>query len=316
MLCCKCCVADDNVIVSEVAPAAAYVHELCALGTTAWTRAETAGLHHQLANLQAGLRHSADTWHAALRAARVTRAPVAGSIALRLIVLCVDAGRPPLLLSTNSSAGDVGDVASATQAVIARRHSTSVALAGAFAQTLLTRIRSINDAALRDIQTSVSHADTTHCVVRLALRHVDSVEVSVFDNAVWFAEGHANVLVLHQPSRTGVLVEPAGASTVPALAAVLKVALQLPGLKLIHNLHYQRQVEEPPVDAPVAGDDGLCTLWCAIYGVLMICADITTPEDFWALFKHIESRRGCVLRGFVRGLQHDARRAAGGVPGL
>ena len=83
---------------------------------------------------------------------------------------------------------------------------------------------------------------------------------------------------------------------------MLKRVLRVPKLKLIHNLHYRRGASAPGTDLHVlqTNDDQLCTVWCAIYGMLVLACGIVTPEDFWALFRHVEAQRTVILRGYLR----------------
>ena len=282
-MCCMGCCRSDVVTFNGF-------EALCALGGARLHAHEQRGLAVHLSRVQSALHAGPDFWHAMLRSHNIAADAVCGSIATKLIVLSAADGSAPMIVHSRQPAEHC--VLHVQHALT--RKGIGAPVAAAFARVCVARIQAINDATLSTLDTFFSSL-VPHCIIRLALRHVNSVEVNLDDASFWFGDGHANVLVIHQPTRTGVLIEPAGASTAPLLVHSIKRVLRVPHLKLIHNLYFRRQDNAAP-----DFDDGLCTLWCAIYGLLVIACGITTPEDFWALFKQVEARRAETLRGFLR----------------
>ena len=294
--------------------AAPLMGALLAAGEAPWNATEERELPAVLAQAQAALHVGPAFWHAVLRApGGVDAAKVTGSIAIKLVVLCAaGSSNTPVILHERAPVALVLEFTDQVRAVLQRK-GLGPTMAAAYAAVLVSRVQAINDATLAALDTFFEMG-TPHCIVRLALRHVSSIEVNLREASFWFSNGHANVLVLHQHVRAGVLVEPAGVSAAPHLLHALKCALRVPDWKFIHNLHYRRPDGRPPTPTPRlhdGHDDGLCTLWCAIYGLLLVAGSIATPEDFWALFKRVEARRPDILRGFLRLAGHVLHRLSG-----
>ena len=292
------CSGHDAALHAVLAPLPA-LHALCATGKTPWTQPELAALPSALSRAQEQLHDGPAFWETTLRSMGVPAGLSTGSIAMKLVILCAAGAKTEPLIPHARAQIDayLQHIIDALQA-----KGLLPGDAAAYAAALLARLQHMNDRTLAALDAFFAAGMPPHCVLRLALRHVDCLEVDALNVSFWFSTGHANVLVLHQPTATAVLVEPAGFSSAKNLLHVLKRVLRVPKLKLIHNLHYRRGASAPGTDLHVlqTNDDQLCTVWCAIYGMLVLACGIVTPEDFWALVRHVEAQRTVILRGYLR----------------
>ena len=230
-----------------------------------------------LVTLQSGLREDARAWRAV--ATRASLIAHEGSLAHQCIVVILPDG-------------SFAATAAALSAAITHRLCTAFHLRAKVAHRLtaglLAHVHSTNEFA----RTTLASAGSRPVVLRIALKHVDSLAYSASTQACWFGDGHANVLVVHAARRVAVLIEPSGASVVPALADFLR-AVALPTLRdflLLHNLHMTVQLPT----------DRLCTLWCAVYAALLLHNwPVHEPEWFWRVVRWAASRRPVLMRAFL-----------------
>jgi hypothetical protein len=232
-----------------------------------------------LVRLQAGLREDVRAWRALTLRAQLI--PHAGSLAHQCIVIILADGS--FAVASNA----------ALDAALMHRLCTAFHLRTKVAQRLvvglLAYVHEVNERARATLRDS----DTTQPIVlRIALKHITSLEYSASSQTCWFGNGHANVLVTHIARQVAVLIEPSGASTVPALVEFLRT-VALPMLRhalVLHNLHM-------PTRLPA---DKLCTLWCGVYAALLLHNwPVHEPEWFWRVVHWAAARRPALMHAFL-----------------
>ena len=231
-----------------------------------------------LAQLQTSMREDARTWHTL--AARAHLVPHTGSLAHQCIVIILQDGS----FATVPSA--------AFDAALMHRLCTTFHLRAKVAQRvangLLAYVHSVNERA----RATLRNDSEQPAVLRIAIKHIASLEYNATTQTCWFGNGHANVLVAHIKRQIAVLIEPSGASNVPTLVEFLRTNA-LPALRhtlVLHNLHM-------PTRLPA---DRLCTLWCAVYAALLLHNwPVHEPEWFWRVVHWAAAKRPTLMHAFL-----------------
>jgi len=225
-----------------------------------------------------------------------------GSMALELVVVLDDVSTPHILQSVEGRDDGAwpGTAAVAHVRLCMRRVLSRSGLAShpsiRLSDAVTGQIQACNDRTLTLCRTLTECTNNRIIVLRVAIKSVAHISVNAATSKAHFRCGHANLLVLNTERNTMLLIEPAGVAIIPTIDAIL----------LYHTVHHtKRKLFHVFSNLELRGfcpvpDDNLCTIWCAVYGMVCLQNVVTSQATVEDIVNWVSARRNALLRMFLR----------------
>jgi hypothetical protein len=218
--------------------------------------------------------------------------PSVGSLALELVIVLDDLSRPHVLCSTMPG----GYVRTCLRTVL-HRSGAAARPAARMADAVAAHIMDVNTHTLGVCTTLSQCTDDRHIILRVAIKAVALISINPATQRVWFRAGHANVVIVNTAYNNIILVEPAGRVLIQSLDLLLLRSLVHADKQHLFQVYTNFHMTEP------APDDDLCTVWCAVYGMLCLANDITSQTQLYSILEWAALRRSLLLHLFFRHAQ-------------
>jgi hypothetical protein len=216
--------------------------------------------------------------------------PAVGSIATELVVL-LDGDNTPCIPLRGPANSPPSKISTQLRAALVNK-GYAARPSAAMVAGMLAHIHDVNAHTVALCHTIIAHSNQHVIVLRLALKPVMHVDVNPATHRVWFCSGHANVVVINTITRAFFVLEPTGAGLVRRLAhTIAGCLLPVHGFHLYHNLGMPGGFVQPV-------NDRMCTVWCALLGMVLLANPVVTEDEFWALLEWTREHRVAMLRAF------------------
>lgn len=212
-----------------------------------------------------------------------------GSLAQELVVILDDQNRPHVLKD-----GMPGAYVRACLRAVLHRNGASARPAARMADAVAAHIMTVNTHTLQLCTTLTECTDDRYIVLRVAIKAVALITLNPVTQKVWFRAGHANVAIINTAYNNIILVEPAGRVIIQSLDLLLLRTLIHADKQHLFQVFTNFNMQEQ------APDDNLCTVWCAVYGMLCLANSVTSQMQLYALLEWASRRRVMLLQLFLR----------------
>jgi hypothetical protein len=216
-----------------------------------------------------------------------------GSLATQLLII-LDGQNVPFCPRAETGADidalTIGMVHELTKQGVSAQPSRRMAAA------LINYVVKINMRTVATCHTLAEHSTDAKFVLRVALKSVRKVRMNPSTNTVWFRDGHANLAFLDTEMKMLYFVEPTATEIIEKLDKLLAVII-IPdccrrAYRIIHNFNMFAR------GSAIAQDDNMCTAWCAITAMMMLCNRVHSPESFWVVAECVQHNRTQLLGQF------------------
>lgn len=212
-----------------------------------------------------------------------------GSLAQELVVILDDQNRPHVLKDSMP-----GTYIRACLRAVLHRNGASARPAARMADAVAAHIMTVNTLTLQLCSTLTQRTDDRYIVLRVAIKAAALIVLNPVTQKVWFRAGHANVAIINTAYNNIILVEPTGRVIIQSLDLLLLRTLihteKQHLFQVFTNFNMQTQ----------APDDNLCTVWCALYGLLCLANGVTSQMQLYAMLEWVALRRAILLRLFLK----------------
>jgi len=221
--------------------------------------------------------------------------PCVGSLATELIILLDDRGRSHVLLPTSSQTQILYILTCMKQALCNK--GIAGPCSQRMADSVIAHITAVNMLTTTKCITLTECTNDRLIVLRLGIKSIGQLAVNPSTQKVWFKNGHANVVLINTNTNQIILVEPTGMALIPAIEMLVLRCLIYSNrthlFSIFHNIH--KIVKEQDH----ATDDNLCTVWCAIFGMVFLSNKITSRTQFMKVLQWASHHKTKFLQLFL-----------------
>ena len=211
-----------------------------------------------------------------------------GSLALELIIILDDHSQPHVLCSSTP-----GSYVRACLRTVLHRSGAAARPAARMADAVAMHVMDVNTRTLGVCTTLSQRTDDQCIILRVSIKAAALISINPGTQKVWFRAGHANVAIVNTAYNNIILVEPAGRVLIQSLDLLLLRHLVHADKKHMFQVYTNFHMLE------AAPDDNLCTIWCAVYGMLCLANNITSQKQLYSILEWAALRRKLLLRLFL-----------------